>query len=86
MKHLYIALIAFGLSGCADTLENAAQIYEQGGEKAVSLTSRLLNVECARTEARRKAYLEAVNAKQAERGKTPRAMAMDCDGDGASDF
>ena len=77
VKHMAALLTIFLVLGCADTLENAAEIYQEGGEKAVSLTSRLLNVECSRTEARRKAYLEAVNAKQAERGKTPRAMAMD---------
>ena len=81
-----LVLGSVALPGCADTLESAAGIYQEGGERAVSLTSRLLNLECARRLEKRQEFVNDVNAKQVERDKTARAVAQDCDGDGAPDF
>lgn len=80
-----LACLSLALGACSG-LETVSEIYKEGGEKAVEATATALNIECTRSLDRRKTFVNDVNARQAERGKTPRAIAQDCNGDGASDF
>lgn len=70
------ALVA--LAGCA--LVERARMY--GAEAA----ARAVGLECALSITERKTNLDAVNGWLLANGMTARAVALDCDGDGASDF
>ena len=70
--------LAAGLSGCSfiDGIRYPAAEY----------AGRLVLVECALSLTQRSANLSAINGWLASTNRTPRAIALDCDGDGASDF
>lgn len=66
------------LSSCA--LVERARIY--GAEAA----ARAVGLECALSETERQKNLAAINGWLLANGMTSRAVALDCDGDGAPDF
>lgn len=81
MKILAISL-ALILGGCAQ-FEDA---YDYAKEKFRSGASKAAIAQCKRSENDRKDFLSDINKRIADKGKPHVAMAIDCDGDGKSDF
>ena len=84
-------LFTFGLlamlPGCsADLADKARELHSKGIEVAAKGFGELTIVECARSLENRKRSLEALNNYLATQGRTERATALDCNGDGAPDF
>ena len=73
-----LAVVAVAMTGCA--LVERARMY--GAEAA----GRAVGLECALSIAERQANLDAVNGWLLAQGVTARAVSLDCDGDGVSDF
>lgn len=75
---IILASFALLLGGCAQL--TALQNYgAQGAARAVM-------AECTLSPLVRQQNLSAVNGALVEQGSAARATALDCDGDGASDF
>lgn len=72
------AAVLLLLSGCAVT--DRARMY--GAEAA----GRAVALECALSKTEREKNLDAVNGWLLAQNITNRAVALDCDGDGISDF
>lgn len=70
--------IGLGFTGCA--------LVDQGRLVAAEGAGRALIVECALSQSERLKNLTAINAWLMAEGYSHRAMALDCDGDGAPDF
>ena len=84
---LFLACLSVALGACGgDAAKVIGDAYEAGGEAAVKAASTALNAECKRNIDNRKEFVAEINQRQLDRGKTPRAKAQDCDGDGQSDF
>lgn len=73
-----IAISGVILGGCA--------LVDRGRIAAAKGAGYAVVVECALADAERKKNLQAVNAWLAGEQHPHRAVALDCDGDGASDF
>ncbi len=79
-RYLVLTLVAtaLALAGCA-ALDQARLWGSEAAGRAVAL-------ECALSVTERQANLDAINGWLTANSVTGRAMALDCDGDGASDF
>ena len=91
MRNFFMVLsLVLGLAfvtGCNGDAANVIDsAYEKGGEYLVKVASASLNGECRRSLERRKELVTDINARQIANGKTPRAVAQDCNGDGEPDF
>jgi len=73
-----VPLLLLALSGCA-LVERARMYGAQAAGQAVAL-------ECSLSQDERQKNLTAINGWLTAQSITARAVALDCDGDGASDF
>ena len=87
MKQIATLCVILPLAACGGTLaDKAKELHAKGIETAGKGFGELTIIECARSDENRKRSLEAVNNYLATQGRTERATALDCDGDGAPDF
>lgn len=75
---LFFGLILFAATGCEYL--STARLYAGKG------VARAVEGECALSTSQRQANVDAINADLSSRGSIARAVALDCDGDGAPDF
>ncbi len=79
-------LLLTACSGAGTIADKARELHGKGIEVAAKGFGELTIVECARSLENRKRSLEALNSYLATQGRTERATALDCNGDGTPDF